>query len=518
MHSSHVDRATGAKVVPGSIERALFLLTALWGASIFWLAEHPPMVDLPQHAGQVMLLRDLVFGDGRWSEVVRLNWFTPYLISYALALPLSLVLPVAAALKLLLSLAYLAFVWMCIKLRRHFAADARLDWLFLIPFFGLAYKWGFLTFLVAAPVALVMVLLSSHYAQRPGFRTGGAVLAAGLLLLASHGLAFAFGWLVGVALLAAQSLKQRVHLVSFLPFALLGLLCIIYFLVSRSFEADFNVVYGYHDPGDWNFKRLLKAPLFTVGATREDLLLLPLAAALFALPWLLGLRRNKAGAQAFIPFLVTLAIMMITPSFAFKISIIYERFAIFLLPAYAWMFSAAEGSEARTFRWTLRPRLAFVLLALTCWLLLAVHSLRALRFEEETRAFDAAVRRLEPHQRALTLVFDPASRAAGHRQVYVHYPSWYQAESGGMVDYNFAWFPPQIVRFRPQSLPAWRPSFEWTPERFDWDLHHGGAYRYFFVRHTTSVPLALFKGAKCPPALIWSEGAWTIFEQRPCTR
>ncbi|MFL6662728.1 MAG: hypothetical protein ACJ8G7_11135, partial [Rhizobacter sp.] len=198
--------------VPGELERLLFVLTTIGASLIFWLARHPPMADLAQHGGQVMLMRDLIFGEAHWGDVVRLNWFTPYLIGYMLALPLSLVLPIAAALKVLLSLAYLAFVYMCVRLRRHLGGDPRLDWLCLLPFFGLPYKWGFLTFLVAAPIALGVVLLTSRYAQRPSMARGAGVFGAGLLLLASHGLAFIFGWSVGGAMLAAEWRRRRLSL------------------------------------------------------------------------------------------------------------------------------------------------------------------------------------------------------------------------------------------------------------------------------------------------------------------
>ena len=81
---------------------------------------------------------------------------------------------------------------------------------------------------------------------------------------------------------------------------------------------------------------------------------------------------------------------------------------------------------------------------------------------------------------------------------------------------NFAWFPPQIVRFQPRHLPAWLPGFEWRPERFDWTVHHGADYRYFFVRHFAPLPTNLFRGATCRPEPIWSEDAWTIFERHAC--
>ena len=45
-----------------SLWHLLFVLTMLWGALVFWLAPHPPMIDLAQHAGQVALLRDMLLG------------------------------------------------------------------------------------------------------------------------------------------------------------------------------------------------------------------------------------------------------------------------------------------------------------------------------------------------------------------------------------------------------------------------------------------------------------------------
>jgi hypothetical protein len=495
--------------------RVLFVLTALWGSAVFWLAPHPPMADLAQHAGQVMLLRDLIFGNGRWGEVVRLNWLTPYLIGYLLALPLSLVLPIAAAMKLMLSLAYLAFVWMCVQLRRHFGADPRLDWLFLVSFFGIAYKWGFVTFLVAGPIALAVLLLSSRYAQRPSLASGLAVLLAGLCLLASHGLAFVFAWTTGGALLAARWVRRRFHIAAFVPHVLLGLAFVAYFLISRRIESDFKVVYDYVALTDWTWKRIGKAPLYMVGM-REDWMLLPLAGALLAAPWLLGLRPSRARAIACVPFALVASIMTFVPSFALNTAFLYERFAIFLLPAYAWMFGPVPSAGVQRPAARLGRRLAVPLMVACCWALLATTSVQAWRFGQETREFDRVVRGLEPHQRALILVFDGTSPAASNAFIYIQYPAWYQAEREGMVDFNFAWFPPQIVRFRPDRLPAWLPGAEWKPFLFDWNRHHGADYRYFFVRQLDAFQPSLFKGADCPPVPIWSDGRWTILERRPC--
>src|SRR5689334_20703882 len=92
--------------IPRVLDRPLFILLALWGGLIVWIAPHPPMVDLPQHAGQVALLRDMLSGNSKWFSLFRINPATPYLIGYGLALPLSYLMPISAAIKLLISLSY----------------------------------------------------------------------------------------------------------------------------------------------------------------------------------------------------------------------------------------------------------------------------------------------------------------------------------------------------------------------------------------------------------------------------
>ena len=102
-----------------------------------------PMVDLPQHAAQVVMLRDLLLSASAWTDLVEINLGTPYLAGYLLALPLTLVMPVSTALSAVLSLSLAGMIAASVALREEAGADARLDWLFLPAFFGLAWKWGY---------------------------------------------------------------------------------------------------------------------------------------------------------------------------------------------------------------------------------------------------------------------------------------------------------------------------------------------------------------------------------------
>jgi hypothetical protein len=151
---------------------------------------------------------------------------------------------------------------------------------------------------------------------------------------------------------------------------------------------------------------------------------------------------------------------------------------------------------------------------LTCWALLGINSLRSWRFGQEEADFTAVSAKLDPGQRALALIFDPGSTAQGDGGIYVHHALWYQVEQQGLVDFNFAWVQPQIVRYRVDRRPPVALDFPWHPDRFEWSRHGGGSYRYFFVRHKGQAPEGLFKGAPCPPLLRAEQGRWQVYEKQ----
>jgi len=509
-----------------STTRFLFALTVAWGCLIFWFAPHPPMVDLPQHAGQIVLLRDMLLGQCSWSDFFRINLFTPYLIGYGLALPLSLILPVATALKVMLSLAYIAFVSMSVKLRKHFGADERLDWWFVLSFFGFACQWGFFTFLVAAPVGLLFILVSDRYARDQTNAKALGTLAVGLVLLVSHGLVFLFGLLIFFAFLLARARNLRALVVGAWPFFILVVMCGIYFLISQKNNAGLNfpskITWAFGSYNLLGFGKILKALAFSVSISFTSLrgisLIVQLCAILILIgsPWIWGLRINPRNLPSWIPFGIVMLIIVIVPSFALSTSFLYERFALFLFPAYAWMFAGATDSTRPAVNAGIAAKAVMPLLILCCWANLTLHACDAWKFGKETAPFDEIVSSLKPGKRALALIFDTDSKAASNPVVYDHYAVWYQAEEKGLVDFNFAWFPPQIVRFKLDHLPAVRPSFEGESSEFSWVKSRGDDYHYFFVRSAKPVPGDFFKGASCSPKLIAETGMWSVFENLPC--
>lgn len=499
------------------LTKVAFVLTVVYAGALFWLAPYPPMVDLPQHAGQVALWRELLLAKSPWQSLVRINYFTPYLIGYGLALPLSFFMPVAAALKLLLTLAFYAFVFCCVLLRRRFEGDERLDWLFIPGFFGFAYAWGLFTFLVAAPLGLTFVLLADRYAERTTIFNGVTLCAVGLLLFFSHGLVFMFACTIGVALLVVRRVRLSAILLALLPYMPLGTLSIAYALISNNAETAIATVFPLGAVWHWDWRRLL-LPHHVFGAYEKyGAIFAPVAIVLMLwAPRLLVSRLNGQQPAAFAPMGVMLVVWLVVPFYAMKTTFLYERFALFVLPFYALMFRRPATDARNSQTASAEAQLCQVVLAALCWVFLAVQTQNLMRFARESEEFNTVRAAAEPGQRALAMVYDAGSTVASNPWAYLHYPLWYQAENYGFVDFNFAWFPPQIVRFRSDHLPAVQPNFSMGPKDFNWVTHHGRNYRYFFVRHTQPLPASLFDNAQCHVNLIKSDGRWSLYETRHC--
>jgi hypothetical protein len=512
MSSTTLGLRLPVRVQAQDANRLLFFACTLWGAAMFWLAPRLAGTDIPQHAAQIALIRELWDGTSPWRDVLRLNLWTPYLVPYGVATLLSTVVPIVDALKLMLSLAFLANVALCVSIRRQWGGDGRLDWLFLLGFFAQAYKWGFFSFLVAVPVGLLLILAADRYAARQTTSRALALTAVGVLLFVSHGLCFLLVLTICMGLLAARTRRWSTLVAASWPYALMLAVCAGYLFVSKHYEGGSASLDDTPTELGWGLMRIPKSLVASI-ATEQRPLLLALALALPLVPWAMGCRPQRMLAR-WIPLIVTLAFMLFTPSFTMRIAMYPMRFGVLLLPAYAWAFSPSKtGAEKQ--RKPPRERAASAALVLMCLSLLSFHTIQAFRFGRESAEFEPVLRAMQPGQRALSLVLSAKSNADGFANAYLHHPHWYTADKHGLVDPSFAWFPNVVVRFRPQAVPAVKMGFEHHTGEFDWYRHHAQMYRYFVVR-SPAAPQDLFAGSPCPPALVLQSGSWWLYENQGC--
>lgn len=510
------------------LDRVLLASAVALAGILFWIAPRPGMVDLPQHAGQVAILQDLVAGTSSWSDLVRINYFTPYLLGPVLAFGFSFVMPLVAALKLVLMLAFYGYVAFGIKLREEFDADKRLDWLFVPGFFGFAYQWGFFTFLVATPIAFLFLIYAHRFAQSRSFSGGLRLFLAGVGLFFSHGLVFLFACAIGAAFIPFFCRTPRRIVAALAPYAAFGLLALAYYLALH--HNDFlspdgaalvrdGIAWDWFDQYGWH--RSYEFLLYTVATTRQDWYFLLGVGFLLVAPWLIGSRLNWKNPASFVMMAAVLAVWFGSPSDALGTAALYQRFAIYLLPAYALVFRQVApqvtAASSRPRPWFNRSFIVRAAVALFCCTYLSVLGIRAHRFALASEPFETVLAAAEPGQRALNIVIAPRSAALHNQFTYLHYPLWYQVDKDGFVDFNFAADLPQIVRFKPDRVPAVAHQTPLnSPQEFNWHAVQGRTYRYFFVQHIAPLPAGMFDNDECEVVPVKEVGEWSLFERRSC--
>jgi hypothetical protein len=185
------------------------------------------------------------------------------------------------------------------------------------------------------------------------------------------------------------------------------------------------------------------------------------------------------------------------------VSFTFQRFTAFAMPL--WLMTLEQPRHPHhlwpTWTWP-----ACALLAAS-WI--GVVSMNAIRYEADAAGFTEILARMQPGQRALSLVFERDS-AGTIAPPFLHYPVWYAALRGGIVDPSAVGTFAVPVSYRPEREPVARPSraFEWTPELFDWPVFDGSRYRYFIVRASNDVGPALLRDSR----LVHHTHHWWLYE------
>jgi len=486
--------------------RLVLWATVLALTSLFWLTSRLPMADLPQHAGQVSLWRDVLLSTSPWSDRLWINLGTPYLVGYALALPLAMVLPVGVALSIVMSCAFVAFVGSFVALRKELGGDPRLDWLGLPSFFGLAWQWGFYPFVVLAPLVFVFVLICYRHVAAPTFATALGLSGVGLIMLFGHGLTFIFAFVVGGALVLVSSRSVRQFIRLGIPFALLASAFLLFFLASRAFGTP-----AQNDGLITGFFPLMRLSVMFAMSHGFGQELAVASAALFLIPIVLGLELDKRSA---VPFAVLAAWIMLMPHGAMGTGYFFERFGMFSLPFYLVMWRRPTGISAPA---RIGQSASLVAMVLVTWASFALMAHRIQSFGREVADFETVLAAAEPGKRAMGIKTDYSSPAAAHSFMYLHFATWYQVDKRGLVDFNFAQIHNLVVRYKPEHLPAVGLNFEWQSHNVDWHRHRARDYDYYFVRHgQRAIPPQLVANGECSIDAVASSGAWTLLKRGAC--
>jgi len=476
----------------------VFSIACLLCAIPVVVSHYPPMVDLPQHAAQISAVRGILGETWGFADLFELNWFTPYWLGYGLVLALSELVGIVWAFKLVLAAAVCAFPWAAGRFCTRMGCPPAWNWM-LIPLpFGFAYQWGFFNFIVAAPFGFLFLCALLEVRDRSGWLPYVKIGLWLHFLFFAHVLTAAFFCIVAALLLASpwnglrEWSRRCLPILTILPVAGLWL----FTSLRDSPTASAPVVWSLGPHRLTGFlPSFVSSPTAAAGQVLGLLVL--------ALPLLSGarIRRNVA---AWAPFVAYVSWLLLFPHLVGGTSFTYERFSIFGVPLYFICFEAAKTGGMQN-----RDRVIGAGLALVSVFILGWHGIRASTFNQETARYQSVMQQAEPGKRVLMMTFDPRSHASAS-PLMLHLGCWYQAEHGGLCEFNFAsnWVTP--ARFR-EGTTGIQQSFEWAPQSFDWTRHRGDVYDYFLVRHPASAESWLREKSHGAVGLLASDGEWQLY-------
>lgn len=475
------------------------LALVLTGAIVpLWLPAYLPLVDLPQHAAQIAALRALADGHPLFAGEFTINWFTPYLAGYLLLYALSAIMPIAIAAKVLVSAYIVAFPLATASLLRAAGGDARLAVLSIPAAFGVAYYWGFISYMVAVPVALWVLAVLIRGSDQQGLRHVLMVVSALTLLFFCHAITFGVVGIVAAGLAFVEH-APRWRALGRAWFPLLLSVPIPLAWVWLTASQDTEVQAAGTDFGLWISRAftLLAQP---GGQDSINGLGILLTLLVVLGPLALGAQPSKRLAR-WLPFVLVLMLAMFMPSIVFDAVLVSDRIGSMLVPMWLIVWEVPRHSR--------RVSELVTLASLATWIWLS--ALRYDTFAEELASARAVIGEMRPGNAAASLVIEHRSPMFG-TPLYLHFPAWYQAEHFGRVDFNFADFYGPMVRYRSPRGGRVREGTSWYPLLFEWDLDGGDRYRYFIIRAPFDPGAFVFKEHFGKVTLIKQSGWWWLYE------
>lgn len=493
--------------------RTSFWVTVFLAGFVFWIPTYPPMIDVPQHAGQVALLLDIISNDHHRTGDYYLNILTPYWLGYGLWALLAQIFTLVASLKILLTLTYWLYILASVNLRKEAKADPRLDWLLIPAFFGFSFKFGFLTFLMASPLVILMLVCTLKHCEKTSRKSSFILIIGGALLFCSHALAFLYWLASSYLILLVHSDIKLLKRKKLIPLLILSVLPPLYFTLFKLNPTNDQIISSHSVIWHYDSPRYLELLIYPYGAPGNSPMDMYIFILMMVSPLLLK-SKIKFAQPIFAPFALLLSLWFLAPDYAMKTEFLYERFSLIFIPLYICLFTLTSKSKKLS---TSKPSRTIIHLAIP---LLSLYTMLSIAwqfylFDKETIVFSSVLNKIPEKGRLLSIIQDQSSPAARNITLYTNFGSWYQAEKKGTTDFSFAWFPPQPIRFKKENLPDISPTMPSNIKSIHWSKFDASRYDYFLIRKIAS-DKSLLIPHQCTK-LIADAGGWSAYARISCS-
>ncbi|AFM22855.1 hypothetical protein [Desulfomonile tiedjei] len=463
----------------------------------FAIVDFPPITDLPQQSAQIRLFLETIHDDG--GGPYRIQWFTPYSLSYLLLGGSWMVFGPHDAgrvgMALIGVLWILAFWWVARKRNRP-ESSAILAGVF---FFNHIVYWGFYSFAVGWPIFLLWFqAVSDSDDERLSWKSFATFSTLGLLLYLSHVLWLLAGvaWFVLHGVCIRRSIRTLIHGIAYLgPLVIAVILW--YPLLAGSTMAT-PPLWATDPLSRISFSWLADAALGGLEGNAEAIILV------FCLVWLvLSARRTwsefaaETDAEMLLCAGMFLVFALILPDKFMNTIRFGQRW---VPPATILLLGAMPGPRYKPgyLRAAALAVLAgFAIYVASAWFAFERTELTGLR---------AALENLPQSPKTLGLSFPQKSEIV-RGYPFIQMFAYSQVLKGGLLNFSFAEFSPCLVVYKTQFQRSWTGGLEWFPGRLrESDLEW---FDHIIVNGPDRVHSLLM--SKLPVQPVTKEGTWRLY-------
>ena len=471
-------RVSGTPLLP----RKLFWTCAVLATAAIWLPRYPAGIDLPQHANLFQLWVALARGPIEFRNMFRVQPFTPYLLPYAMAYPLTWLFGAIAATKCLLTVAAIATPIMMSRWLAVVGAERRLGLFGFLLAFDYQYHWGFFSESLALPLMFGYFAAFERQGHRINVRAIIAAFLYALGLFFSHGITFGFCMLVTGFRFVLRRWPWRYwhNAIHWIPIGVLTL----QWIAMRKGETS-------GPPGhDWfiNMERLttLFSGPFMAHPDQQWA-----KVSLVSLGILLIVARPGViwRARTVIPFALAMLGFVILPDWMASTWHVGPRFCVFVHAL------APAVIRPRTRDWLGRqvPQVACGIVAIS----LLILTVRLFKFNQELAGFHQLIAHMEPGFDVRTMMPETTntSDTFGPAQ-FGQVPAWITAARGGLIENDSSVYYQIPLKRNEVPFPTW----------FRYLIAHGDP------RHCSGIVASHAGG---PVKLVHQASNWLLYEAAP---
>jgi hypothetical protein len=468
-----------------------------------WIVEYPPMIDLAQHVAMMNDYAKMLSGNNPHADFIEPQFFTPYFAAYLASLFFSLAFPMLIAVKIMLSMAILLFIYSVKKIVDYVDGNQCWSYLGITVAIGSAYYWGFITFIAALPIGLLYFVYGINYAANPNRKKTILLAIFGIGLFFSHMLISVYFTAALFLYVILQDKKIKSNFITALP-----ILSFVPIFLAYMILKVFGESHGTLSTIDWEHVPQRYKIILSFQLGYDNYLTNLIGILVLVTPFLLGGKFSKK-INRLAPLILIVAIVLLAPGYALGVALLWPRYTILLLPM---LLFALDFDKTNKYS-QIRQFVPIILASVSIY----IHCSAALDFSGQQKPLSTIFDKMDSNSKVQAMIYYPYNGDL-KLPTYNHSILWYQYEKDGFVVPNFSKFFNQPLMYKSTDFTS---SIKGIPHvtNFNWAKSKGACFDYFLARNNRDEFSFTLKQYADKVELIEQDSVWWLYrnlERKAC--